>query len=179
MIAKYVPLNQKAERVQWDEWVRHGSVKIHSPVEAAKIRQQVPRERRLHSRFAYRNENEGLLGPARNSLAGKAKARLVIQGQHCPDNAQGLVRTDAPTAHRTVVSTFLQIVSSMGWCRSLKGCGRVMCLSTRKTSRIRRAFVLRAAFTWLAWNRERCLDRNCKRCFWIARFSPWMAERTA
>ena len=44
-----VPLYQEAERVQWDEWVTHGSVKIHSPVEAAKIGQQVPRERRLHS----------------------------------------------------------------------------------------------------------------------------------
>ena len=25
-----VPLYQEAERVQWDEWVTHGSVKIHS-----------------------------------------------------------------------------------------------------------------------------------------------------
>ena len=42
-----VPLYQEAERVQRDEWVTHGSVKIRSPVEAAKIRQQVPRERRV------------------------------------------------------------------------------------------------------------------------------------
>ena len=42
---KDVPLCQEAERVQWDEWVTHGSVKIHSPEEAAKIRQHVPRER--------------------------------------------------------------------------------------------------------------------------------------
>ena len=51
----------------------------------------------------------------------KAKARLVNQGQHCPDNAQGLVRTEAPTGHRTAVSIFLQIAPSMGWCRSLRG----------------------------------------------------------
>ena len=108
-----VPLYQEVERVQWDEWVTHGSVKIHSPVKAAKIRQQVHRERRLHSRFAYRNKNAGLLDPAGNRLPVKAKVRLVIQGQHCPDNAQGLVRTDAPTAHRTAVSVFLQSVSSM------------------------------------------------------------------
>ena len=50
-----VPLYQEAERVQSEEWVTHGSVKIHSLVEAAKIHQQVPRERRLHSRFAHRN----------------------------------------------------------------------------------------------------------------------------
>ena len=94
--------------------------KIHPPVEAAKIRQQVPRERRLHSRFASRNKNAGLLDPAGNPMPVKAKARLVIQGQHCPDTAQGLVRTVAPTVHRTAVSLFLQIVSSMGWCRSLR-----------------------------------------------------------
>ena len=51
----------------------------------------------------------------------KAKARLVIQGQHCRDNAQGLVRTDAPTVHRTAVSVFLPVVASMGWCRSPRG----------------------------------------------------------
>ena len=51
----------------------------------------------------------------------KAKARLVIQGQHCLDNAQGLVKTDAPTVHRTAVSVILPVVASMGWCRSLGG----------------------------------------------------------
>ena len=70
-----VPLYQEAGRAQWDEWVTHGSVKIHSPVDAAKIRQQVPRERRLHSRFASRNKNAGLLDPSRNPLPVKAKAR--------------------------------------------------------------------------------------------------------
>ena len=29
---------------------------------------------------------------------------MVIQGQHCVVNAQGLVRTDAPTVHRTAVA---------------------------------------------------------------------------
>ena len=127
-------LYHEAERIQWDEWATLGSVKNHSPVEAAKIRQQVRRERCLHSRFAYRNsrkrclhsrfayrnKNAGLLDQAGNPLLLKARARLVIQGQQCPDNAQGLVRTDALTVHRTAVSVFLQLVSSMGWCRSLR-----------------------------------------------------------
>ena len=39
-----IPLYEGAERVQWDEWVTHGSVKIQSPVGATKIRQQVPRD---------------------------------------------------------------------------------------------------------------------------------------
>ena len=111
----FVPLFQETERVQ------HGSVKSHSSVEAVKNRQQVTRERRLHSRFAYRNKNAGLLDLAGNPLPVKAKARLVIHGQHCPDNARGSVRTDAPTVHRTAVIVFLQLVSSMGMCRSLRG----------------------------------------------------------
>ena len=61
-----VPLYQEAERIQWNEWATHGSVKIHPPVEATKIRQEVPRERRVHSRFASRNTNAGLLDPAGN-----------------------------------------------------------------------------------------------------------------
>ena len=87
----------------------HGSVKIHSPVEAAKIHQQVPRDRRLHSRFAHRKQNVSLLDPAGNPLPVITKARLVIQGQHCPDIAHGLVRTDAGTAHRTAVSVCLVV----------------------------------------------------------------------
>ena len=80
LLEGHVPLYQEAERVQWDEWVNHGSVKIHSTAQAAKIRQQVPRDRRLHPRFAYRKKNAGLLDPVGNSLPVKAKARLVIQG---------------------------------------------------------------------------------------------------
>ena len=130
-----VPLYQEAERLQSDEWVTHGSVEIHSPVEAAKIHQQVPRERRLHSRFAHRNKNAGVLDPAGNPLPVKAKARLVIQGKHCPDNAQGLVRTDARTAHWTAVSACLQNCVINGMVAESQGCGRVVCFSTRKTSR--------------------------------------------
>ena len=114
-----MPLYQGAERVQRDEWVTHGSVKIQSPVEAAKIRQRVP-EKDVCTRFFYRNQNAGLLDPAGNPLPVKAKTRLVIHCQHCPDNAQGLVRTDAPAVHRTAVSVLFQLISSMGWSRSLR-----------------------------------------------------------
>ena len=77
LLEEDVPLYQEAERAQWNEWATHGSVKIHPPVEATKIRQQVRRERRVHSRFASRNTNAGLLDPASNPLPVKAKARLV------------------------------------------------------------------------------------------------------
>ena len=69
---------QEAERVQWD-----GSIKIHSPVEASKIRQRVPRERRLHSRFASRNKNAGPLDPAGDPLPVKATARIGYESAIC------------------------------------------------------------------------------------------------
>ena len=53
------PCTKKRNVFSGTEWVTHGSVKIHSPVEAAKICQRVPRERRLHSRFSDRNKNVG------------------------------------------------------------------------------------------------------------------------
>ena len=68
--------------------------------------------------FAYRNENAGLLDPARNPLPVKAKARLVIQGQHCPDNA---LRFGENRCSDSAQNSRLRLVSSMGWCRSLRG----------------------------------------------------------
>ena len=111
---------KEAERVQRGEWVTHGSVKNNPPVEAAKIPSTRPQRKTFARDWPVETKNAGLLDPAGNPLPVKAKARLVIQGQHCLDNAHGLVRADAPTAHRTAVSVFLQIVSSMGWCRSLR-----------------------------------------------------------
>ena len=179
MIAKSHFINYPREMYQEAEPVgRVGNTRISqtsstSRGEAAKIRQQVPPERRLHSRFAYRNENAGQLDPAGNLLPVKAKARLVIQGQHCPDNAQGFVRTDAPTVNRTAVSVFLQLVSSMGWCRSLRGVD-VSCAFLRgKPREVEEPLFFEPPSRGpLTWNRERCLGRNCEGCFWTTRFSP-------
>ena len=108
-----MPLYQEAERVQWDEWATHGSVKIHR-LRPPRFVSRFPEKDVCAQDLHIEIKNAGLLDPVGNPLPVKAKARLVIQGQHCPDNAQGLVRTDAPTVHRTAVSVFLQLV-----CRSL------------------------------------------------------------
>ena len=126
-----VPLYQEAERVQWDEWVTHGSDKIRPPVGAAKIRQQVLRERRLHSRFAYRNTNADLLDPASNPLPVKAKARLVIQGRHCSRFGENRCSDSAPNSRERIPSTGL----INGVVSESQGCGCFLCLSARKTSR--------------------------------------------
>ena len=105
-------------------------------------------------------KNAGLLDPVGNPLPVKAKARLVIHGQHCPDNAQGLVRTDAPTVHRTAVSVFLQLV-----CRSLP-------FLRGKPREVEEPLFFEPPSRGLP-------IEIVKRCFWITPFSPRMVERTA
>ena len=83
-----VPLYQEAERVQWDEWVTHGSVKIHPPVEAEKVRQQVARERRLHSRFCVQEQERWSVGSFRRPHARESQGTIgdpasALSGQ-CP-----------------------------------------------------------------------------------------------
>ena len=162
---------QEAERVQWDEWVTHGSVKLHPPVEAAKIRQQVPRERRSHSRFACRKKKKRQSGgPRWNPLPVKAKARLVIRGQHCPDNAQGFVRTDAPTA----VSVFFD------WSRQWDGVGVSAVWMCRvpflpgKHREVGEPLFFEPLSRGLPG-----IEKGALKGFRIARFSPGMVERTA
>ena len=58
----------------------------------------------------------------------------VIQGQLGRNIAQGLVRTDDSTVHRTAVGVFLLIVVN-GMVSETQRCGRVVCLSTKKTAR--------------------------------------------
>ena len=82
---------QEAERVQWDEWVTHD---LHIEIKTL-VCWILP------------------VTPARETIG--------HSGSALPGQAQGLVRTDDPTVHRTAESVFLQLVSSMGWCRSLRG----------------------------------------------------------
>ena len=103
---KDVPLYQEAERLPWTSGSHFDQSKfIH-----------LMRKQRSVSKLPEKNVCTQDL-----RIEIKTLACWIPQGIHCPDNAQGLVRTDASTVHRTAVSVFLQIVSSMGWCRSLRG----------------------------------------------------------
>ena len=113
---------------------RVGDTRIsqNSPVEAAKIRQQVRREGRLHSRFAYRNESAGLLDCAGNPLPVKAKARFRVS----------LVRTMLKVWREPMLDSAQdsggRIPSNCvinGMVSESQLCGRVVCFSMRKTSR--------------------------------------------
>ena len=87
-------LYEKAEQDQWDEWVDNGSVKVHGPEEAKKIRCTVSNEKILKS--VYRDKIASIRTPQR-FVPVKAKARLAVGGQNCPGCAAGKIRTDAPT----------------------------------------------------------------------------------
>ena len=104
---------RKAMEDHWDEWLRFRSVEILSKQESDRVRQQTSKSRILRSRYALRNKNAG------KSDELKAKARLVIAGQNCPDSAAGVLKTDAPTVQRTAVLVLLQVAASMGWLATL------------------------------------------------------------
>ena len=113
-----------------------------------------------------------------NVFSGTSGVRLVIEGHHCLDNAQGLVRTDAPTLHRTAVSVFLQLVSSMGWCRSLRGVD-VSCAFLRgKPREVKDPLFFEPPSRGLP-GRERSLDRDREKVFLDCPILPVDGERTA
>ena len=69
---------------------------------------------------------------AGNPLPVKAKAQVVIQGEHCRDSAQRLVRTEATTVHGTGGERILSNSVISGMVSESQGSGRVVCLSMRK-----------------------------------------------
>eukprot|EP00435_Cladocopium_sp_Y103_P054342 s1586_g17.t1 len=73
------------------------------------------RDRVLKSRFVYRNKNAGLVDVNGVSLPLRAKARLCVQGQNCPDCISGEVKVDAPTVQHASMLLFLHLVASFGW----------------------------------------------------------------
>ena len=81
---------------------------------------------------------------------------------------------DAPTVHRTAVSVFLQ----HGFINGMVSPGvDVSCAFLRGKPREVEDPLFFEPFTWLAWSRERSFDRDCERCFRIARFSRgWWRE---
>ena len=82
--------------------------------ESEKVRNE-RKERILKSRYVFRNKNAGLVDEKGVSLPLRAKARLCVAGQNCPDCMSGEVRVDAPTVQHSSLTTFLHLVASLGW----------------------------------------------------------------
>lgn len=69
----------------------------------------------LKCRYVYRDKNAGLYDEHGNKKELKAKARLCVAGQNCPDCASGEVRVDAPTVQHSTLMLFLHCVASFEW----------------------------------------------------------------
>ena len=104
----------KAEEKEWQSWVDYDAVEVLSLTESQAVRRDHP-ERIIRSRYVYRDKNAGLLDEHGNKMAVKAKARLCVQGQNCPDCASGNVKLDAPTVQHSSLLMFLHLTVSWGW----------------------------------------------------------------
>ena len=111
---QHVHVFKEAEQKEWDSWVQYDAVEVLDAENSQKILSEKP-ERVLRSRFVYRDKNAGLVDESGIKMPIKAKARLCVQGQHCPDCATGLVKVDAPTVQHGTWMMFLHLTISWGW----------------------------------------------------------------
>ena len=109
---------RQAECTQWKEHLAYDALQPLSLEDSERIRSEVPAERILRCRWAYRDKNY-----ARRREGGdvpwKCKSRLVIAGHTDPDLTDESMRlsTDAPTLSRAGLTCLLQMTAD-GLCES-------------------------------------------------------------
>ena len=90
------PLFREAEGKQWAEHIATGALELRGIQASEEIRQTVPAERILTSRFAYRDKNMGKRR-ATPSTPWRAKSRLVAARHKDPDlGSSSNIEVDAP-----------------------------------------------------------------------------------
>ena len=104
----------QAEAKEWKSWLDYDAVEILDVNTSNQIKQEKP-SRIIKSRYVYRDKNAGLVNEDGSKRELKAKARLCVQGQNCPDCASGEVKVDAPTIQHSSLMLFLHLVVSKGW----------------------------------------------------------------
>ena len=105
---------QIAEKKEWDSWMQYDAVEVLGKHDSQQVIREKP-SRVLRSRYVFRNKNAGLVDEEGRALPVRAKARLCVQGQNCPDCMTGEVRVDAPTVQHSTLLLFLHLVASFGW----------------------------------------------------------------
>ena len=108
------PLYVDAEKAEWNEWLRRGSVRILSAKESSQVKKTTDPRRIIGLRFVYRDKNASIRTP-QAPLPIKAKARLCAQAFNEPLAREGLVKVDSPTIQRVGVMIFLQMTVNFGW----------------------------------------------------------------
>ena len=108
------PLYVEAELKQWKEHLHYQAVRMLSKEETEKVRREIPKERILRCRFAYRDKN---VAKRREdpTIPCKAKARLCIGGHRDPDLAAGELNTEAPTATKHSFVTLMFLAAQNEW----------------------------------------------------------------
>ena len=107
-------LYREAEEKQWKEHIDFQAVRPLSVEESNYVRETVPAERILNSRFLYRDKNRAKRRTNKD-LGPKAKARLCVAGQWDPDLGRLEMSTDAPTVSGHSIILALQVALARGW----------------------------------------------------------------
>ena len=104
----------EAEKKQWNDHTRCAAVKVLTEEETHHVRETMPKDRILQSRFAHRDKN---CAKRREdpSIPPKAKARLCVGGHRDPDLRTGELRTEAPTASKASLSALMVLSSVYHW----------------------------------------------------------------
>ncbi|CAE7780747.1 RE1 [Symbiodinium sp. CCMP2592] len=100
---------REAEATQWNEHLSFDALQPLSVAESDRVRREVPAERILRSRWAYKDKNWARRREGED-VPWKCKSRLVIAGHTDPDLTDENLRlnTDAPTLSRSGLACMLQ-----------------------------------------------------------------------
>ncbi|CAE7361897.1 RE2 [Symbiodinium sp. CCMP2592] len=100
---------REAEATQWNEHLSFDALQPLSVAESDRVRWEVPAERILRSRWAYKDKNWARRREGED-VPWKCKSRLVIAGHTDPDLTDENLRlsTDAPTLSRSGLACMLQ-----------------------------------------------------------------------
>ncbi|CAE7541147.1 RE2 [Symbiodinium sp. CCMP2592] len=100
---------REAERKQWEEHLSFDALEPLGTDESERVRREVPADRVLRSRWAYKDKNWSRRREGED-LPWKCKSRLVIAGHTDPDlcNEEMQLSTDAPTLSRSGLTCMLQ-----------------------------------------------------------------------
>ncbi|CAE7197343.1 RE2 [Symbiodinium sp. CCMP2592] len=100
---------REAEKTQWDEHLSFDALEPLTTSESERIRREVPAERILRSRWAYKDKNWSRRREGED-VPWKCKSRLVIAGHTDPDLTDENLNlsTDAPTLSRSGLACMLQ-----------------------------------------------------------------------
>ena len=105
------PLFKEAEKKQWLEHLNYDALQALSVEESRQIREKVPADRVLKSRWAYKDKNWAARQSGKDP-EWRCKSRLIIGGHLDPDLGTSEITTDAPTLSRPGLMCLLQLLAN-------------------------------------------------------------------